>query len=519
MTQSEFFWQEEEQRDPEPTTGIVPVVDPMESEERRTDATTQIFATTHDLYGTHPWGDLLRLAAFHQDDVRLVTGPDRTRLLLWNRATGMWRVQGTGDFQGLADAMLAEANEHALEAAEADPTVDPRTVKRFKRHCESAAGVSAARALRLVSRLTMDPTVQIPRVDATVLNRVAERPVLVAGDRIISLTDGAVLSPGDLQTHYLLDMASAAASYVPDATDSEAPGAVMMQTFLRYLGNGDDQIIARRLGWQLCGHHETLDVIAGDHGALHLLARALRETLGPGGVHILSMDRGQIRARDVAHGMEQARLCVWPGADTRHKFPVWEVNDLISQANPFRQGNMLLLAADWPEDWDALDHRVAATLGWAWRVQGQLSDQGIDVDIMLDQDGKEYLLAALITGAVRSSAEVREIGTSRGGGTLGQVAGTEYSLACAEELRLAGSSPVHRVLYRALRFTSDAADVMTMADIDDAMTAVEEDPVDHAVVGKALRVMWPAVESVRDRIAGTQVRVVRGVAPRSEGRP
>ena len=180
---------------------------------------------------------------------------------------------------------------------------------------------------------------------------------------------------------------------------------------------------------------------------------------------------------------------------------------------------MLLLVADWPEDWDALDHRVAATLGWAWRVQGLLADQGIDVDALLDQDGREYLLAALIGGAVRSCAEFQQGGAARSAGDAGQVAGNEYSLACAEELKLAGSSPVHRVLYRALRFTGDAADVMTMADIDDAMTAVEEDPVDHAVVGKALRVMWPAVESVRDRIAGTQVRVVRGVAPRSEGRP
>ena len=466
-----------------------------------------MFLTTEDLYAPHAWGDLLRLAVFHEDDVRLVTGPDQTHLLLWNRATGMWRLQGNGDFQGLADAMLAEANETVLNAAQADPTVDARTVKRLRRHCESTGGVSAARALRLVPRLATDPTVQIPRVDATALNGVAEHPVLLAGDRIISLTDGTVVSPGDLQTHYLLDMASAPTSYVPDAADSEAPGAVMMREFLRYLGDGDDRIIARRLGWQLCGHHETLDVISGDHGALRLLARALRETLGPSGVHILSMARGQIRARDVAHGMEQARLCLWLGADTRRRFPVWEVNDLVSQTNSFRQGNLLMLVADWPGDWDTLDCRVAATVGWAWRVQGLLlADQGIDVDALLDQDGREYLLAALIGGAIRSGAEFRESGASRSGGDLGRVAATEYSLACAEEARLAGSSPIHRVLYRALRFTGDAADVMTMADIDDAITAVSEGAIDHAVVGRALRVMWPAVESGRDRIDGAQVR-------------
>ena len=137
---------------------------------------------------------------------------------------------------------------------------------------------------------------------------------------------------------------------------------------------------------------------------------------------------------------------------------------------------------------------------------------------MLDQDGTECLLAALISGAVRSGEEFRESGASRSAGTLGRVAGTEYSLACAEEARLAGSSPIHRVLHRALRFTGDADDVMSMADIDDAITAVEEEPVDHAVVGRALRVMWPAVESGRDRIDGAQVRVARGVAPKFEGR-
>ena len=337
MTQAEFFWQEDEgeRRVAEPLTETDPVSESPESEGWRTVATSNVFVTTQELYAAHAWSDLLRLVALNQDGVRLVTGPDRTRLLLWNRATGMWRIQGNGDFQGLADAMLAEANEAALEAAEADPTVDARTVKRLRRHCESTGGVSAARALRLVSRLAMDPTVQLPRVDATVLNRVAEYPVLLAGDQIISLSDGAVVSPGDLQTHYLLDMTSAPTTYAPDAADSEAPGAAMMREFLRYLGDGDDRIIARRLGWQLCGHHETLDVIAGDHGALRLLAKALRETLGPSGVHILSMERGQIRARDVAHGMEQARLCLWLGADTRQRFPcgrsmIWSARPIPS---------------------------------------------------------------------------------------------------------------------------------------------------------------------------------------------
>ena len=513
MIQSAFFEHEEkgeeQQRVPGPATGTGADVNAP---------TAQMFVETHELYGANPWGDLLRLVAFHADDLRLVTGPGQTRLLLWNRASGMWCMQGRGDFQGLADAMLAEANETALEMAKADPTVGARTMSRLGRWCASASSVSATRALKSVSRLAMDPTVQIPRVDAGVLNRVIERPVLLASDQIIGLTDGAVVSPGDLQTHYLLDMTSAPTSYVPDAADREAPGAVMMGTFLRYLGNGNGEILTRRLGWQLCGPHGTLDVIAGDHGALHLLARALRDTLGPSGVHILSMARGTIRARDIAHGMEESRMCVWLGADTPSRFPVWEVNDLICQLHPFRQGNMLALVADWPRDWDALDHRIATTVGWAWRVHGWLVQQGIDVDALLDQDGREYLLAALIRGAVQSSAEFQAGIGSRSAGDPGSVAGTQYSRACAEDLKLAGSSPVHRVLYQALDFTSNADDVMTMADIDDAISAVGGDPVDHAVVGRALRVMCPGVESGRDRIDGTQTRVVRGVSPRSEGR-
>ena len=109
MIQSAFFEHEEkgeeQQRVPGPATGTGADVNAP---------TAQMFVETHELYGANPWGDLLRLVAFHADDLRLVTGPGQTRLLLWNRASGMWCMQGRGDFEGLADAMLAEANETAL---------------------------------------------------------------------------------------------------------------------------------------------------------------------------------------------------------------------------------------------------------------------------------------------------------------------------------------------------------------------------------------------------------------------
>ena len=482
------------------------------------DGPLRLFVAPDELYAPTGWGDLLRLVNFRLDDVSLVARADRTwRLLLRNPATGLWRMQGRPDFLPLADAMMADTNLEALRVADATPIVPEKVRRRFQRHIERTPGGADPRALRRASRLAEDQTLPIPRVDASSLNPVGRLPVLLAGDQIVNLTDGAVAPPRDLRTHHLLDMMPGPTAHVPDAAHRETPGAVMMRQFLRFLGNGNEEIISRRLGWQLCGRHATLDVIAGDHGALRLLARALLETLGPSGVHILSMADGHIRARDIAHGLEEARLGVWPGADARSKFPVWEVNDLINQIDPLRQGNLLALVADGPDDWNTLDHRIADTCGWAWRVQEILSDQDIDIDTMLGQDGRECLLSLLVSGAVRSRAEFQDSGTSPETGNPGQVAATEYSLACAEEMKLVGSSPVHRILYRALRFTGDPNDVMTMADVEGAITAVGEDPVAHHVIGKAIRRLWPAAELGRERIDGVQVRVIRRVAPKPDG--
>ena len=482
------------------------------------DGPLRLFAAPDELYAPTGWGDLLRLVNFRLDDVRLVGGADRTwRLLLRNSSTGLWRMQGRSDFLPLADAMMADTNLEALRVADATPIVPEKVKRKFRRHIETTAGGADLRALRRASRLAEDRTVPILHVDASFLNPVGRLPVWVAGDEIVSLTDGAVVSPRDLRTHHLLDMVPGPTAYVPDAAHRETPGAVMMTQFVRFLGNGDQSTISRRLGWALCGRHATLDVIAGDHGALHLLARALLETLGPSGVHILSMADGPIRARDIARGLEEARLCVWPGADARTKFPVWEVNDLLNRMDPLRQGNLLALVADWPDDWNSLDRRIADTCGWAWRVQEILSDQDIDIDIMLGQDGRECLLALLVSGAVRSRADFQDGGTCPETGNPGQVAATEYSLACAEEMRLVGSSPVHRILYRALQFTGDPNDVMTMADVDSDISAVGEDPVAHHLIGKAIRRLWPAAESWRGPIDGVQSRAIRRVAPKPDG--
>ena len=94
------------------------------------------------------------------------------------------------------------------------------------------------------------------------------------------------------------------------------------------------------------------------------------------------------------------------------------------------------------------------------------------------------------------------------------MAADEYTQACAEEMQISGADPQHRTLYRAVRFTDDARDVMTLADINDAITSMGEDPILHHVVGKVIRRMWTGVEADRGRIEGTQKRVIRRIAPR-----
>ena len=183
-------------------------------------------------------------------------------------------------------------------------------------------------------------------------------------------------------------------------------------------------------------------------------------------------------------------------------------------SNPRRQGNVLLLVSDWPEEWETLDHRIAGKCGWAWRVEGKMSDHGIDPDVMLDQDGRQYLLAMLVDGASRAWRQFNASKADTGIGDPSQVAATDYSRACAEDLRVAGANAQHRTLYRALRFTDDSRDVMTLADIDDAVTDTGEEIIPHHVIGKMIRRMWPEVESDRDLMDGTQTRIIRRIAPR-----
>ena len=479
-----------------------------------TSETFHLFSTQAELLALSDWGNALRLANFRRDRIRLTTDQARRCIpLLLNLYTGMWRMQGNPHFQSLFDVTLSEANEEALEFAEKDPTISNRSLGRLRKYIEASGGGSVSKVMRQSARLADDPCVPIDQVDPSSLNRVDRYPVLLCGHEVVSLTDGGVVNPADLQDLFLLDMTSAPTAFVRDAANSEAPGAVMMHRFLRFLGNGDETMPCQRLGWQLCGHHSTIDVIAGDYDGLSLLGRALQDTLGPSVAQVLSMGRGAVRPQHIADSMEQARLSLWTGADTAKTIPVWELHALVSHVEPRRQGNLILLVADWPSDWDTLDHRIARRCGWAWRVQGSLTDQGIDPEVMLNQDGRQFLLAKLVEGATHGYRQFHDTKKENGVGDPSLVAANDYSRACAEELQIAGADPHYRTLYRALRFTDDARDAMTQADIEYAITAMGEDPIPHNGVGKIVPRLWPGVEVSRPRIDGEQKRVIRRIAP------
>lgn len=480
-------------------------------------STLNVFVTLEDLLAPTDWGDALRIANARFDDICLAIDQEhRSTLLLWNPSTGMWRLQGDHRFKALFDRVLDEANATALRLAEQDPTVEDRMVRRLRRHIDRTSAGSVSRAVKRSARLADDPCVPIMRVNWEHLNPVGEHPMLACENGLFRLTDGERVSPQDVKGFRLLDVTPCPTAFVPEAHEREGPGAVAMRRFLRYLGAGDEQVLTRRLGWQLCGRHDAIDVIAGDETALYLLARALQDTLGPGGARLLSMDRGDVRTRDAAYAMEQARLCLWPGADHCKTFPVWELNDLTCRYEARRQGNLMLLVSEWPEGVESLDHRMASKYAWALRTDENLRQRDIDPAVLLAQDGRECLLAMLVEGASRSHHEFEATQSITGLGDPSQVAVTDYTRACAEKLRLAGAHPIHRTLYRAVRFTDDPGDVMTLANVDDAIGAVGEPALSHHVIGKAILRMWPAVESGRDRIDGVQTRVLRRVAPRTD---
>ena len=480
-------------------------------------STLNLFVTPGDLFAATDWGDVLRVANAHFDDLRLVIDQEsRWALLLWNPGTGMWRQQGNPGFTALFDHALAEANETALRLAEEDPTLEARVVPRLRRHIDRTSASSVSRAIKRSARLAEDPCVPIMRVHAADLNPVGQHPLLACENGVVRLTDGKLTSPQDVKSLHLLDIPPCPTAFDPEAHERDVPGAVAMRQFLRYLGAGDEWTLARRLGWQLCGHHDTIDTIAGDERALYLLARALSDILGPGGARLLSMDRGDVRTRDAAHAMEQARLCLWPGADNCKQFPMWGLNGLLSRVEARRQGNLVLLVSDWPADVESLDHRMARRFAWAFKAPGSLRQHDIEPEVLLDRRGRECLLAMLIEGAGHSIRQFDDTKVSAGIGDPSQVAATDYTRACAEELRLAGAHPIHRTLYRALRFTDDPSDAMTLADVDEAIEAAGEQKLSHYVVGKEMRRMWPDAESGRDRIDGVQTRVLRRVAPRTD---
>ena len=311
----------------------------LEGDDATRDPVT-LFITPDELFSPSDWGDVLRLINFRRDDLRLVPNsnqPDRCwDLMLYNRATGMWRVQGNADFLPLWDSLLAGANDEAVRCVEETEIITDRAYKRLVRHVASSSRSSVVRAAKRAIRIADDPLVTVDRIETSSLNQVESFPVFPCNNGMINLADGTTMEPEDLRGHYLLDMAPANVDYRSEFANSNAPEADAMRRFLKYLGCGDGSIIARRLGWQLCGRHQTIDVIAGDLAALELLAQVLHATLGPSGVRLLTMAQGTVKAQNLADGMERSRLCLWSGADTNKGIPVWEIAALVNRADPRR---------------------------------------------------------------------------------------------------------------------------------------------------------------------------------------
>ena len=480
------------------------------------ESSINLFSSLDELFATSDWGDVLRIVNFRPNDIGLVLNENSSwDVAVFNWATGMWRMQGATDFPPLWDSLLSEANETALDLVEQGELISDRACRKLRNHVASSTRASAMRAAKRAPRLAEDRLAPVDRVDVSLLNPVDRHPVFPCRNGVISLVDGTFVDPRDIQKHFLLDMTPSHVSHVPDAVDSDSQGAETMRRFLRYLGCGDEWALPKRLGWQLCGHHHTVDVIAGDLRALNLLARVLRATLGPSGARLFSIGKGAIKPRDLAFGMEQARLCLWSGADTGKKFPVWEANALINHVDPKRQGNLTLLVSNWPDEWETLDHRIASTCGWAWRAEGSLIEQCIDPDALFDDHAEELLLAMLVEGAITSLCEFYATKADTGIGDPSRVAATDYSRDCAEEMRVAGGNAVHRALYTALRYTGDPHDLVTFDDIEAALKAAGAAPIPHHVVGKIIGQMWESAKSSREQIDGTQTRVIRCVAPRT----
>ena len=56
-----------------------------------------------------------------------------------------------------------------------------------------------------------------------------------------------------------------------DADQADTPGATAMSDFVEWLESGYPGSLTHRLGWQLCGPHRSIDVIAGPDETTHLL--------------------------------------------------------------------------------------------------------------------------------------------------------------------------------------------------------------------------------------------------------
>ena len=191
------------------------------------------FVTPDEMFAPSDWGDVLRLVNFRRDDIRLVPNAEHPErcwdLMLYNRATGMWRVQGNADFLPLWDSLLAEANEEALRCVEETEIITDRAYKRLVRHVASSSRSSVVRAAKRATRIADDPLVTVDRIETSSLNQVESFPVFPCNNGAINLADGRTMEPEDLRGQYLLDMVPANVDYRSEFANGNTPEADAMR--------------------------------------------------------------------------------------------------------------------------------------------------------------------------------------------------------------------------------------------------------------------------------------------------
>ncbi len=126
----------------------------------------------------------------------------------------------------------------------------------------------------------------------------------------------------------------------------------------------------------------------------------------------------------------------------------------------------------------------------------------IDRQALFQPDALGCLMAMLVEEAPIAMAEARD---------CGQAAVTHRTQSFAAQARYSGGREMHRCLEDALECTGDPGDILTLAEIAEAITASGGKAPDHAVLGKEIREMWDKVVGGRIPRDGRQQRAIRGV--------